>query len=169
MLSIGVDMGGVCSSKSRVYEETDGEIKKLIDVPDCLKYLNKLKDDGHELVLVSFCGKRRARETRLKLLEEYKGLFDKIFFVKDKKKKGMVCDYNKLDVMIDDRLDVLSCINRPPKYLINYVGDVGDNSEISSLVTVVENWEDIYDCISKLKPLKHKRDGSINLDKILYT
>jgi hypothetical protein len=174
-LKIGVDMGGVCSSKSMVYEDDSKEMNVLIDVEDALKYLELLQRDGHELILVSFCGRRRANETRRTLKEKYKGLFDEVFFVKDKKYKKDICEFKNLDVMIDDRTDVLRHIDMPETHLINYVGDLNEDALAKCLKctdvdrTLCYNWADTYKHISNLKSLKRKKKININKSKLLYT
>ena len=174
-LKIGVDMGGVCSSKSAIYEDDTKEMKTLIDVPDCLKYLEQLNKDGHELYLVSFCGRRRANETRRELNNTYKGLFKEMYFVKDKKYKKDICQYRNLDTMIDDRTDILGSIDMPSTHLINYVGDLPKdkmekNEKCKSIDrTILSDWQSVYKHLLTLKPLKRKVKVDINKDKLLYT
>ena len=101
-LRIGVDYGGVCSASA---EHCDSE---QIDVPGCLETLRLMKQNGHYLVLISFCGAKRAKATREYL--EPLNVFDKMYFVKNKLFKNQICQYEGIDVMIDDRQDVLNTI-----------------------------------------------------------
>lgn len=113
-LSIGVDYGGVCSWHDDNYEassktEADNKTNDAsINMPDCVESLEKLKSLGHRLVLISFCGASRARKTRAML--EPLELFDVMYFVKKRKYKQLVCQKEGIDIMIDDRLDVLQTI-----------------------------------------------------------
>lgn len=104
-LRIGVDYGGVCSASA---EHCDSE---QIDVPGCLETLRLMKQNGHYLVLISFCGAKRAKATREYL--ETLNVFDKMYFVKNKLFKNQICQYEGIDVMIDDRIDVLNTIMPP--------------------------------------------------------
>ena len=82
-LRIGVDYGGVCSASA---EHCDSE---QIDVPGCLETLRLMKQNGHYLVLISFCGAKRAKATREYL--EPLNVFDKMYFVKNKLFKNQIC------------------------------------------------------------------------------
>lgn len=104
---IGIDMGGVCSRKSVDYEG-HGEYHTALDMPGCAESLRELKRNGHTLILISFCGRSRAAVTRSDL--EPLGIFDEMYFVRDKHEKGRICDHVGAHFMIDDRKDVLDRI-----------------------------------------------------------
>ena len=108
-LVLGIDIGGVLSAKGGVYERGIGAVS-LMDVPGSLDALKKLKADGHKLVVVSYCGRARAKKTRDVLLSQYPDLFDDLVFVGDRKLKRNVCDREGIDVMVDDTLSILQSL-----------------------------------------------------------
>lgn len=77
-MKIAVDFGGVCSAAGE-YEERDEDVVEMINVPHCIRQLKGL---GHRMMLVSFCGRKRALATRDYLEKKMSGLFDQLFFVK---------------------------------------------------------------------------------------
>lgn len=105
-LRLGIDFGGVCSRDSERYE-TDTEDDQGINVPGCIEALTELKRQGHHLVLVSFCGKKRADTTRR---SKAVGYFHEVYFVKERPSKSQVCHFLGLDAMIDDRSDILAVL-----------------------------------------------------------
>jgi hypothetical protein len=64
-------------------------------MPGCKEALEKLSVNN-DLVLVSFCGRQRAIETKASIEKNLPGLFRECIFVKDKKKKGEICDVIEL-------------------------------------------------------------------------
>jgi hypothetical protein len=107
-LRLGIDFGGVCSRDSEKYE-TDSKDDQDINVPGCTKALEELKRQGHYLVLVSFCGKNRADTTRR---SKAMGYFHEVYFVKKRPSKSQVCHALGLDVLIDDRSDILAVLQK---------------------------------------------------------
>ena len=115
---IGVDFGGVLSQHdSRVAHHDPSHVNTAIDMPGAIQHLLALKQDGHLLFLISFCGKSRAIETKASLEREslpdgqpLASLFQQIFFVKDRKYKKQICEYLNCHFMIDDRADILDHI-----------------------------------------------------------
>jgi dUTPase len=117
-LTIGIDFGGVLSIHDRDHKsDTDavgavGEHKNtLLNMPHALSVLEELKP-YHNLVLISFCGQKRAVETYNSLNESVSHLFNQMFFTKDKMFKKDVCDAAGCDVMIDDTLAILIDIRK---------------------------------------------------------
>lgn len=109
--NIGIDFGGVLSSKDTKGAE---HVNTCIDMPFAVENLMKLKDQGHKLFLISFCGKTRAIETKQSLENTMisenvscASLFDEIYFVKDTKFKRPMCEYLNCHFMVDDRDDIL--------------------------------------------------------------
>jgi hypothetical protein len=128
-LSIGIDYGGVCNAYADTESKIDHDL--AINIPDCENALRELKAAGYRLVLISFSGAARAKKT-YKLLEKLE-LFDKLYFVKRRNYKRQVCEKEGIDVMIDDRLDVLRNINNTKTMLFNmYEGrDFGSDKNVS--------------------------------------
>lgn len=125
-LRIGVDMGGVCVRKGRQYEDDTKQFNRVMDMPKCIESLQALRAMGHYLVLVSFCGRSRAENTSKTLsLPDHKELFDELYFVKDKSFKDNIAKHLGLDVMIDDRWDILEKMNSI--YRLHFIQDVPEN------------------------------------------
>lgn len=105
-LRIGIDLGNVCMTGGDHYGQADGT--SALNVPDCIESLRTLRDAGHHLYIISWCGARRATAT-MPIVASL-GLFDGVYFVRDRRYKDMVCQRLGIDVMIDDRMDVLQSI-----------------------------------------------------------
>lgn len=114
-LRIGIDFGGVLAihDKTRTSEDEEhGSVE--INMPDALDSLVRLKEAGHRLYLISYCGERRAKETKQKLLKilPSKTFFDGLYFTQRPSHKLDVCQALGCDVMIEDRLKTLKHIQR---------------------------------------------------------
>jgi hypothetical protein len=149
--NIGIDFGGVLSTHDN--KDNAEHINTAIDVPTALENLQKLKNDGHKLHLISFCGKSRAIET-LQSLKNSKindkmscaDLFDTIYFVKDRSKKREMCEHLNCHFMIDDRTDILE----------NIIGCQSKTKPIlfgskSSQYVSANNWEEVINIINSTK------------------
>ena len=100
-MRIGIDFGGVlCDLESK---------ENIISMTGAIEALKFLRERGHTLVLVSFCGRKRALET----LPVVKPYFDEIYFVKKPTLKQIVCQNRCLNVLIDDRSDIIASITKP--------------------------------------------------------
>lgn len=113
--TIGVDYGGVCSIHAAQHEDGKFNGNTELNVPGCVEALTELKTRGHKLVLISFCGKARADATNKYFAKYYPDLFDVVIFVKKRTLKNQHCIEQKVDFMIDDRLDVLETITTAKK------------------------------------------------------
>ncbi len=108
---IAVDFGGVLSvHDSR--KAGQAHFKTDIDMPGALDVLRHLSKT-HDLVLVSFCGKTRAKETRDAIQAQAPGIFRDLIFVKDKKSKGTICQMLGASYLIDDSEEVLNGCQLP--------------------------------------------------------
>lgn len=145
-MRIGIDYGGVCSENSDAHEDSKVEQVPLLNMKGCLEALQQLKKDGHQLFLVSFCGRKRANQVREYLPKEFPGLFDGMFFVKDKKFKDEVCRVEKLDILIDDRAEVFG----PNEHHVLF-----------------QDWDDVLQSISKLSPFNHNPVTQEEREKLL--
>lgn len=107
-LRIGIDFGGVLSIHDRSHMDGKEHRSTQIDMPYALEALKYLKSQGHQLYLISFCGRSRAIDTlaSLKTSGVYE-LFTAVYFVKDKLYKKDLCRYLGCDVMIDDTRSIL--------------------------------------------------------------
>jgi hypothetical protein len=169
-LSIAVDFGGVLSIHDK--SNTDGKEHRStsINMKDAMDCLKLLKSQGHKLYLNSFCGKSRAVETKKAINEQIPGLFDGIYFVKDKKFKGLITKMLGCDVMIDDTLDILLEIqkNKTCSNLIWFTGDPSfDDKRTAENITNCDSWQNIIKCISLIKPVGLP-DNTIDIKSKIY-
>lgn len=152
---IGIDFGGVLSihDNKRNSSEIGDHINTTIDMPNAIEVLTKLKDDGHSLYLISFCGRNRAIETN-ESLKEYSHLFEGQFYTKNREYKGFVCNYLECDVMIDDRQDVLDSVNK--------------DSNSTKTILFENNWLEILEILRNYSPKKYKGNNVSNVNKYCY-
>lgn len=150
-LRIGIDFGGVLTPKGEQYE-TNKNVVSQMDMPGCIPALQQLKKDGHYLVLISFCGPKRANSTRMQI--PLKTYFDEFYFVKNRKYKNDICKARALDVMIDDREDILNTLEFTQKI---HFGQKG-----------AETWKDVMKIISRLNSLQLKMDETINIYSLIH-
>ena len=156
-LHIGIDFGGVLS-KLDIADE-NGHRNTQIDMPDSIEILRKLKNEGHKLFLISFCGKSRAVETSQSIKNsEISDIFEKEFYVKKPEYKSIICNLIGCDIMIDDTLEVIDNIklNCKNTKCIHFNND--------------NNWKRIYELISHIKTANNPITNiNINeLKKYLY-
>jgi uncharacterized HAD superfamily protein len=170
-LCIGVDFGCVCSVHAERYEQdTKSDELELINIPGCKEALTALRAAGHELILVSFCGAKRAGITKAYLKEQ--GLFDKLVFVKNRKYKASVCKFFGIDILIDDRLDVLQSIAPTRALHFTYEAEVfGKGHKIYSKQKMLEanTWPKAVEVLSKVEPLGLVPDPAVMMDEICYS
>jgi hypothetical protein len=168
MLKIAVDFGGVLSIHDK--GNLDGRAHKSvsINIPDALDSLKFLKSQGHKLYINSFCGKGRAALTRQALIDNASGVFDDVYFVRDKKFKGLVTKYLGCDVMIDDTLEILTRI-RDDKTCPEVIWFAGDPtfSDPRHTLPKFKSWPQIVEYIGTIKP-SAIADDSVDLKNKLY-
>lgn len=171
-LRIAVDFGGVLSASSGDYEDGKNEAIVPINIEDALESLLFLKKEGHELYLVSFCGKKRAEQTRSYLETTYPDIFTELYFVKSTKFKSAICSYIKADVMIDDRLDILNSINELQTHRIHFVGDPNRVStwiDFDFTGFTAKDWIAVVVIIKALEPLnRFGTPQKVDLKKMYY-
>ena len=166
-LVIGVDFGGVCSVHSERYETNDEASEELINVPGCVEALTTMRQAGHKLILVSFCGAKRAKATRDYLKD--KDLFDELIFVKDRKYKADACKRFGIDVLIDDRQDILSTIAPTQSILFTYENDLaGKKTQAPKYMRIAKNWEDVLMILPSIKRLNIQPNITIDLMPLGY-
>lgn len=152
---IGIDFGGVLSihDSKRSSLEIGDHINTVIDMPNAMEVLTKLKEAGHTLYLISFCGKNRAIETK-ESLKEFSDIFEDQFYTKNREYKGFICNYLECDVMIDDRQDVLDSVNK--------------DSFSTKTILFKDNWLEILDILTNYSPKKYKGNNINNINKYCY-
>jgi hypothetical protein len=106
---IAVDIGGVCSTLDA---EGAVEFGSLFNMPGCIEALTKWKQMGHELFILSFCGKARAAYIARTVEKDFGHLFDvnHVICVPDKMLKSQVCMNRQIDWLLDDNLEVLNSL-----------------------------------------------------------
>ena len=109
-LTIGIDYGNVCSQDAHKHEDDVFAGETGINVPGCLEALQILRAQGHRLILISFCGRNRAKRTREYLDSLDEKPFHEVYFVKNRNYKAHVCQQRGVDIMIDDRMDILKTV-----------------------------------------------------------
>lgn len=167
-LKIAVDFGGVCSVHSERYETKEEGIEG-INVPGCIETLTALKAAGHKLILLSFCGARRAKNTRDYLTEKHTGLFDELIFVKDRKYKSVICNRYGIDVLIDDRQDILSTVAPTQSILFTYENELaGKKTQAPKYMHIAKTWDDVPVILIRIKKLDLAPNNSINISKLCY-
>jgi len=151
-LKIGIDFGGVL-----IDEKTIG--KTVINIPDALEALKFLKKEGHYLVLISFCGRTKAENTRKDIpLQDY---FDEIYFVKRKDSKAKICKARGIDVLIDDLQENLDYLTTTKGILFGKKPTFQDKFR-------AENWNDVLKILSGLKSLNLEKDESIDIFRLIH-
>lgn len=172
-LKIGIDFGGVLSIYNKVDRTDEDEHQSVeINMPDALESLIQLKDAGHRLYLISYCGERRAKETKQSLLRilPRKYLFDAFYFVQRTTQKADVCRFLGCDIMIDDKQKILNNIHRllPTITLLWFV--TPEMNVYAPDLTKVESWSDIMKLINEVliyHETRHQPDASVVLkDKV---
>jgi hypothetical protein len=154
-LRIGIDYGGVCSVKAEDYENDNKEFlegNRTLSMPGCEEALRTLAEK-HDLYLISFCGARRAKETKAFLEKTYPGLFKELYFVKDRHHKNAICKLIGTDVMIDDRADVLATITKT--HCIHFAGDPAFHDAMLDNAPRAYSWEETVKMINGLHALNN--------------
>jgi len=164
-LKIGVDFGGVCSVHSEKYENEHGVKEEVINMPGCVEALRKLRELGHTLILVSFCGEKRAGATAKFLISKYPGLFDRVFFVKKRQFKENVCIALGLDVLIDDRLDILQTLTKTQSIWFSH-DEEGCGNKYRPTAQCI-SWAEVLEVVPTLQNL-NLPVGNDPLEKCIY-
>jgi len=160
LMKIGIDFGGT------LYKLESNVIS--INMKDAIEVLNILKDNGHELYLISYCRQDRSNKIHNYLVKsKFINLFDKEFYVTDPKYKSFICNYIGCHIMIDDRQNILDNIKLNNKNITTILVDE-EKTHKSSDHLVVSNWKEILRAIDNIKILNYMdKDISINVDKYL--
>jgi hypothetical protein len=187
-LRIGIDFGGVLSKHDTGIVDTHVEdtsssgqhVSTAINMDGGIDSLLALKDAGHELYIISFCGAKRAAETRSALLAVSAGLgrtlFDGIYFTKKKDFKVNVCEYLGCDVLIDDTYEIIiQC--KPTTLGLWFKGDPSFESS-DKLPTKcdhqlsVSSWKTCVDFLTAYalqRTHRNPQNLNINLTRQIYT
>jgi len=154
-LKIGIDIGGVIIDRSNDAEDTSLFGDNYLNAKPLEGAFASIKElagwISTEIHLVSKCGERIQKRS-LEWLQhnEFYGITgvlpERVHFCRERHEKRGICEKLKLDVMIDDRLEVLS-------YLVDVVGKLicfkPSLSEVSHFwgkvprVVLVSGWLDV--------------------------
>ncbi len=143
------------------FEWTDEQKQAFIDkyflelsktcpmMPGAVHFINMLKNDGHELVIITARGKtvpemKQVAEQRFK---ENGLVFDKYYWCQDGKLQTAVSE--KLDFMIDDYLPYLTEISNAGIKCL-YFKDVNmQNAKETENLIEVTNWGEVYRIVTE--------------------
>lgn len=161
--NIAVDFGGVLS----VHDSDNAEHKNTcIDVPNGIESLEKLKNAGHKLYLVSFCGKKRAKETKESIeTNKLDYLFEKQIYVKNTKFKRPICELHNCHFMIDDRTDILGSFVKEESTSQTVPILFGSEDE---RFKSAQNWNEVVDIIEQVPHFEVKDVEITNVHKLVY-
>ncbi|UJR21791.1 hypothetical protein I4U23_024866 [Adineta vaga] len=172
-LRIGIDFGGVLCihDKTRTSEDDEHESVEL-NMPDAMASLIKLKESGHKLYLISYCGERRARETKRNLLKilPSKTFFDGLYFTQRTSNKLDVCQALGCDIMIEDRLKTLKHIQRTIPTMKFLWFSSSEESQPDDMIKV-ESWSDIMKTINDVlihETIRHQPDSRAVLNEKIH-
>lgn len=176
-LRIGIDFGGVLTKHDRYHrlqeeEEQEGHRSVEINMPNALESLIKLKEAGHQIYLISFCGERRAIETKRSILRTLprEDFFDGLYFVHTKVHKADICHHLGCDIMIDDQLKVLNNIRHviPTMKLIWF--SPNDTNQCPNMIKA-ESWCDLMKTIDDIlinQTIRHKPNSRVKIDEKIH-
>lgn len=169
-LRVAIDFGGVITQKEeRSTENKDSDHDTTqVNMPYVKESLLKLKT-RHTLYLNSFCGFKRAVDTYEAVKTEIPDIFEKVYFVKDRKYKGLICKYEGCHVLIDDRLDVLQnakSVFPELQCILFYTNQKLEGCEFP----IVNDWRVMEDIIERLIEYKDlpTNDNKIEINKICH-
>lgn len=120
-------------------------------MPGAKIILNKLKEDGHEIYLVSLRGSYADYEVPIaeKRLDEFGFKFDGYFWGTEE--KDLICTKNKFDIMIDDNPENVEKFKEETDITVLYFRDKLLKKVDYPNVIEVNDWMDIYKTIQNLK------------------
>lgn len=144
--------------------------KKLKPIEESANYIKKLKEDGHEIYIIT--GRNNGEYTNpYQLTEEwlkrYHIVYDKLILTNayDKHEKTEVCLENKIDLMIEDSIKTsLDLIKNGIKV---YTMNTRYNQKEQTL-NRVSKWKEIYGRIVKLTKKEDNQKVNVILDTDTY-
>ncbi|MBO5004714.1 MAG: nucleoside hydrolase [Clostridia bacterium] len=144
--------------------------KKLKPLEDSSYYIKKLKEDGHEIYIIT--GRNNGEYTNpneltKEWLNKYDIVYDKLIFTNayDKHAKTEICLENNIDLMIEDSTRIsFDLINSGIKV---YTMNTRYNQK-EQTVDRVSKWKEIYEGISKLNKREDNKKVNVILDTDIY-
>ena len=149
------------------YSNIERIAKSLKPLRNCKKIIDKLKEDGNEIYIISARDNGEYTnpwEMTKEWLEKYEIYYDKLILT-DKYKKGPICKENIIDIMIEDTIknceDIeqngVKCLLMNTRY-----------NEKEKRFERVNNWKEIYFKISNLYKTEVQEKINIILDTDTY-
>lgn len=144
--------------------------KKLKPIEDSSYYIKKLKEDGHEIYIIT--GRNNGEyknpyELTVEWLNKYDIIYDKLILTDayDKHSKTIVCLENNIDLMIEDSTRIsLDLTNNGIKV---FTMNTRYNQQEQSL-DKVSKWKEIYERISKINKKENTQKVNVILDTDIY-
>lgn len=144
--------------------------KNLKPIEDSLYYIKKLKNDGHEIYIIT--GRNNGEYTNpneltTQWLDKYNIVYDKLIFTNayDKYAKTKICLENNIDLMIEDStrisLDLIS--NGIKVYTMNT-----RYNQKEQILDRVSRWKEIYEKVSNLNKKEDNTKVNVVLDTDIY-
>lgn len=148
-------------------ERWANNLKPLDDVS---YYIQKLKEDGNEIYIIS--GRDNGEyENPYRLteewLEKYNIVYDKLILTNayNKQEKAEICLKNNVDIMIEDSIN--TCINLIDGGIKTYTMNTRYNQK-ELLLNRVSKWKEIYEKISNEYKIKDNKKVNVILDTDTY-
>lgn len=148
--SIAIDFCGVLSSLDEKCDD--------INITGAIEALTLLKKNGHKLYIVSFCGKSRAIKIKESILKKHSGIFDGMYFVKDRKFKGYVTKFIGADIIIDDSLDVLCEAMKIDKF-VRPIWFSSEKQTEKLYIQQIQKWTEVIEYVNTVK---YRRGEKVN-------
>lgn len=127
--------------------------KKLKPIKDSSLYINKLKEDGHEIYIIT--GRDNGEysnphQMTVEWLEKYNIIYDKLILTNayNSKEKADICMENGISIMIDDSPRICKEVDKVG--IKTLLMDTTYNKQTDT-ITRVQNWQEIYEYISKFQ------------------
>ena len=143
---------------------------KLRPIEDSVCYIRKLKEDGHEIYIIT--GRNNGeyinpKELTTQWLDKYNIVYDKLIFTNayDKYAKTKICLENNIDLMIEDSTRIsLDLISNGIKV---YTMNTRYNQKEQTLDRV-SRWKEIYEKVSNLNKKEDNTKVNVVLDTDIY-
>lgn len=127
--------------------------KKFKSINNSTYYINKLREDGHEIYIIT--GRDNGEysnphQMTVEWLEKYNIIYDKLILTNayNSKEKADICMENGISIMIDDSSRICKEVDKVGiKALLM---DTPYNKQTDT-ITRVQNWQEIYEYISKFQ------------------
>ncbi len=140
--------------------------KSLKPIKDSPYYIKKLKEDGHEIIIITGRNNGEYKDPynlTKEWLNKYSIFYDELIFTNayDKHAKSKVCLENNIDLMIEDSIKIsVDLVNSGIEV---YTMNTRYNKKEESL-NRVSSWKEIYERISNLNKTKDNQKVNVILD-----